>query len=172
MLRPDHAYDVFMSYHWRDHAPVEALALTLRDLGLRVFLDRWYLHPGRAWPQELESVMSACQALTICVGPSGMGPWQQREVNLALDRQVRESTFPVIPVLLPGADPVLGFLSQNTWVDLRGKPDDPVLISILAGAISGKAPGADARESILRTVAAICPYRGLLHFREEDAPFF
>ena len=171
-LRPDHAYDVFVSYHWRDHAPVEALALTLRDLGLRVFLDRWYLHPGRAWPQELEAVMSACQAVAICVGPGGMGPWQQREVNLALDRQVRESTFPVIPVLLPGADPVLGFLSQNTWIDLRGKPDDPVLISILAGAIGGKAPGADARESIQRTVGAICPYRGLLYFREEDAPFF
>jgi hypothetical protein len=82
---PDHAYDVFMSYHWRDHAPVEALALTLRDLGLRVFLDRWCLHPDRAWPRELEAVMSACQAAAICVGPGGMGPWQQREVNLALD---------------------------------------------------------------------------------------
>src|ERR1039457_3874104 len=82
---PDHAYDVFMSYHWRDHAPVEALALPLRDLGLRVFLDRWCAHPDRAWPRELEAVMSACQAAAICVGPGGMGPWQQREVNLALD---------------------------------------------------------------------------------------
>ena len=54
--QPDKAYDVFVSYHWRDHAPVEALAHTLRDLGLRVFLDRWYLHPGHAWPQELEGV--------------------------------------------------------------------------------------------------------------------
>ncbi len=169
--QPDKAYDVFVSYHWRDRATVEALARTLRDLGLRVFLDRWYLHPGCAWPQELEAVMSACQAAAICIGAGEMGPWQQREANMALQRQAREPAFPVIPVLMPGADPVLGFLGQNTWVDLRGRPDDPALIAILAGAISGKAPGPDARESIRLTLGAICPYRGLLYFREEDAPF-
>lgn len=171
-LHPDHAYDVFVSYHWRDHAGVEAIAHALRDVGLRVFLDRWYLHPGRPWSQELEAVLGACQAVAVCIGPREMGPWQQREVNMALERQARESAFPVIPVLLPGADPVLGFLSQNTWVDLRAGPDDPVLISILTGAIAGRAPGPDAREYIQRTVGAICPYRGLLYFREEDAPFF
>jgi hypothetical protein len=52
--REDRAYDVFVSYHWRDHAPVDALARALQDSGLHVFLDRWYLHPGRPWPQELE----------------------------------------------------------------------------------------------------------------------
>jgi WD40 repeat protein len=171
-LHPDYAYDVFLSYHWRDHTPVETLAGALREHGLRVFFDRWYLHPGRPWSQELEAVLSACKAVAVCVGPGEMGPWQQREVNLALQRQVRELTFPVIPILLAGADPVLGFLSQNTWVDLRGTPDDPELISILAGAIEGKAPDPDARERVQQTLGAICPYRGLLYFREEDAPFF
>jgi TIR domain len=109
-------YDVFLSYHWRDHAHVEGIAY--------VFLDRWYLHPGRPWPQELETVMRGCRAVAVCVGPGEMGPWQQREVNMALERQAREIEFPVIPVLLPGADPVLGFLGQNTWIDLRAKPDD------------------------------------------------
>ena len=52
-----------------------------------------------------------------------MGPWQQREVNMALERQAREREFPVIPVLLPGADPIFGILSQNTSIDLRAKPD-------------------------------------------------
>ena len=32
--------------------------------------------------------------------------------------------MPVVPVLLPGADPPLGFLSLNTWVDLRTRLDD------------------------------------------------
>jgi len=59
----------------------------------------------------------------VCVGSGEMGPWQQREVNMALERQAREREFPVIPVLLPGADPILGFVSQNTWIDLRAKPD-------------------------------------------------
>ena len=59
----------------------------------------------------------------MCVGPGEIGPWQQREVNMALERQAREREFPVIPVLLPGADPMLGVLSQNTSIDLRAKPD-------------------------------------------------
>lgn len=38
--------------------------------------------------------------------------------------------FPVIPVLLPGSEAPLGFLRQNTWVDLRQHLDDPVRFAI------------------------------------------
>jgi WD40 repeat protein len=165
-------YDVFLSYHWRDQAPVEALAHWLRAQGIQVFLDRWYLVPGQPWPQMLEHVLSRCGAVAVCLGPSGMGPWQQREKYVALDRQAHDPRFPVIPVLLPGADPVPGFLCQNTWVDLRERPDDPVRLAILAGAIRGEPPGPAIQEKVQATLAAICPYRGLLPFREEDAPFF
>jgi hypothetical protein len=40
-------FDVFLSYHWRDHAQVEALAQPFREQNLTVFLDRWYLMPER-----------------------------------------------------------------------------------------------------------------------------
>ena len=76
-------YDVFLSYHWRDHPHVETIARALREHHLNVFLDRWYLHPGRPWPQELEKVMRSCKAVAVCVGPGEMGPWQQREMNMA-----------------------------------------------------------------------------------------
>src|SRR4030095_3807970 len=165
-------YDVFLSYHSRDRAHVEAIARGLCQHDLRVFLDRWYLHPGRPWTQELQAALAACRAVVVCVGPADMGPWQQREAHMALERQAREPSFPVIPVLLPGADAVLGFLGQNTWVDLRAQTDDPALIEVLAGAIRRNAPSPEASENIRRTIAAICPYRGLLYFREEDAPFF
>ena len=163
-------YDVFLSYHWRDHERVETLARSLRDKDLSVFLDRWYLVPGRPWPQALEQVLRACRAVAVCVGPGEMGPWQQREVNLALERQSADPSFPVIPILLKDADPVLGFLRQNTWVDLRD--EDPAMLEIIALAIRGEPPGSVLQERINATLAAICPYRGLLYFREEDEPFF
>jgi hypothetical protein len=34
------SFDVFFSYHWRDYAPVVAVARTLTERGLHVFLDR------------------------------------------------------------------------------------------------------------------------------------
>jgi hypothetical protein len=144
----------------------------LRDRGLNVFLDRWYLYPGKPWVQKLEDLLRSCGAVAVCIGPGEMGPWQQREMNMALERQAKDRTFLVIPVLFPGADPVLGFLGQNTWVDLRADPSDTTLIAILAGAIRGEPPGPDARERVAQALSTVCPYRGLLFFREEDAPFF
>lgn len=169
-------FDVFLSYHWRDHAPVEALARRLREQDLQVFLDRWYLTPGQSWLKALEATLTDCRAVAVCIGQGEMGPWQQREQYLALERQVsaerRGQSFPVIPVLLPGAEPPLGFLSQHTWVDLRARVDDPVLLTTLIKAVHGEPPGPDARATVHETRATICPYRGLLYFREEDAPFF
>ena len=169
-------YDVFLSYHWRDHAHVEALAHRLREQKLSVFLDRWYLTPGQSWPKALETTLASCRAVAVCIGQGEMGPWQQREQYLALERQVaaerQGQTFPVIPILLPGAEPPLGFLSQQTWVDFRARADDPVLLNTLVNAVHGKPPGPDALEVVRNTLATLCPYRGLLYFREEDAPFF
>jgi WD40 repeat protein len=166
-------YDVFLSYHWRDHDAAERLARTLDTRELRVFLDRWYLTPGLPWPQALEQALERCRAVVICVGPEGMGPWQMREHFLALDRQVREErrgvTFPVIPVLLPGADPPLGLLKLNTWVTLRAGVDDVNALEAIARAARGLPAGKD---EVVRARPAICPYRGLQAFREEDAPFF
>jgi hypothetical protein len=163
--------DLFISYNWQDQAAVEALARALEQRRLRVFLDRWSLIPGRPWQPALEGKIKSCRAVAVVLGEYGMGPWQQREANLALQRQTHEVTFPVIPVLLPRADPPLGFLSQNTWVDLRTGPDDTPLDN-LAAAVQGEPPdeGLKARAEAVR--ASICPYRGLNAFREEDAAFF
>lgn len=112
-MPPD--FDVFLSYHWRDHAQVETLARRLREQNLMVFLDRWYLTPGQSWLKELEATLARCCAVAVCIGQGDMGPWQQREQYLALERQVaaerRGQSFSVIPVLLPGSEPPLGFLS-------------------------------------------------------------
>ncbi len=165
-------YDVFFSYNARDREAVESVARALRDRDLRVFLDRWYLVPGRPWPQALEESVSSCRAVAVFLGPNGMGRWQQREKDLALDRQARDPLFPVIPVLLARAEPALGFLSLNTWVDLSSGQESPLALEILAAAVRGEAPGPGFQERIQATLAAVCPYRGLRPFREEDASFF
>jgi WD40 repeat protein len=166
------SFDVFMSYSRADQDAVEQIGRALRARGLTVFVDRWYLIAGQSWPESLERHLRDCRAVAVCIGASGIGAWQQREHYKALDRQVHEPGFPVVPVLLPGADdPALGFLGLNTWVDLRQGLEDGTMIDILARAVRGMPPG-DEEASIPDPRGAICPYRGLLPFREEDAPFF
>lgn len=169
---PGDGFDVFLSYNWRDWEAVRAVADYLRRLGLRPFLDRWYPTPGQPWIPGLERALAACHAVAVFVGPHGFGPWQQREAYAALDRQSHTAGFPLIPVLLPGADPALGFLGQSTWVDLRSGVKDDFELRLLEAGIRGEPPGPELEERLQSTRAAVCPYRGLLYFREEDAPFF
>lgn len=166
------SFDVFFSYHWRDHVPVEAVARALIERGLRVFLDRWYLTPGQPWPQALERTLASCHAVAVFLGADGLGPWQQRERDLALDRQGREPGFPVIPVLLTRTDPALGFLKLNTWVDLSANVADQAALEILCAAVHRQSPGPAGLQQIAAVRAEICPYRGLRPFREEDAEYF
>jgi tetratricopeptide (TPR) repeat protein len=165
------AMDIFLSYNSADHNVVENIARKLRDESLEPFLDRWHLAPGMRWRPKLEKTLSSCKAIAIFVGPGEMGSWQQREVDVALDLQSKRPDLPVIPVLLPGCEPPLGFLRQLTWVDLRTQTLDRG-IAILIKAAHGEAPGPDLQRHLDSVRASICPYRGLLHFREEDAPFF
>ena len=118
----------------------------------------------------MEKHLAECQAIVVCIGKKGMGRWQLREVDVALDRQSSDENFRVIPVLLPGSEPPLGFLSQNTWVDYQTQSD--LALEILYNAILNKPPKPNFQIEINKTKNQICPYRGLRYFREEDAAFF
>ena len=83
--------------------------------------------------------------------------------------------FRVFLVLLPGMpdpfDPTAidPFLSMRTWVDLRGGVDD------LAGVIvwCGRCRACRSREPCRSSAGQeVCPYRGLLPFREADSAWF
>src|SRR3954471_669347 len=161
------ATDVFLSYSRADTAAALRLRDHLNAARLDTFLDRDRLAAGQEWQPALEHGIAGSAAVAVLVGPAGLGTWQQREVQLALDRAAESDrqgrTFPVIPVILPGVgDPPGGFLKLRTWVDLRGDEGDPGQLDLLLKGIRGQpAAGAPLRE-------AICPYRGLLAFREED----
>lgn len=165
-------FDVFFSYHTRDHATVEKVARSVAARGLRVFLDRWYLIPGQPWPAALERTLASCRAVAVFLGAEGLGSWQQREIDLALDRQAREVGFPVIPVLLTWTNPPLGFLKLNTWVDLSENPAGSAGLDALVAAVRGQPSGPQAQQYSAAAKAEVCPYRGLQMFREEDAAFF
>ena len=159
------SYDLFLSYNSADHRIVEEVAHKLVDAGLKeLFLDRWNLLIGTRWRPMLEKALGSSKAVAVFVGPGEMGSWQQREVDIALDLQSKSANFPVIPVLLPGCEPPLGFLGQLTWVDLRSQTLD-VGIAILAKAARREEPGPDLQSHLDSVRACICPYRGLLYFR-------
>jgi hypothetical protein len=164
------SFDVFVSYarvDWRHAADIDSF---LRAQGLTSFFDRRNLSPGLPWVRGLEKALNATKAAIILVGPHGLGNTQQYERDLAIIRQTRDPSFPIVPVILPGAevDRSFNFLQTLTWIDfarVAKVSDAPAEQDRLVEAIRGEqASNADR--------AAVCPYRGLDAFREEDSAFF
>ena len=169
-------FRIFLSYNRRDIADVERLARALTERGVTPFKDDWYLSPGEHWPSSLDRHLAHCRAVAVVIGASGLGPWQQREVYAAIDREVRERAegrecFRVIPVLLSEgalAHAGVGFLSQNVWVEAW----DPRAADLILGAVEGTPPAELYDEAHPDPRTLFCPYRGLRVFREEDQAFY
>jgi hypothetical protein len=167
------APDIFLSYNRADGQAVVDVRKLLAARSITTFLDHDNLVAGLPWPQALEQGLRQVRGVAIFIGRELSG-WQKREMWFSLDRQVREEkagrAFPVIPVLLPDADVTPSFLFANTWIDLRVGLDSVVaaeaLDSFASAVNSAQLPQGP------RHPAAICPYRGLQVFREEDAAFF
>jgi tetratricopeptide (TPR) repeat protein len=171
MVVANETYDVFVSYSradWRHAADIDKV---LRAKGLKSFFDRRSLAPGLPWVLALEQAISTAKAAIVLIGPHGFGNTQQYERALAIYRQSRNPTFPVVPVILPetSTDRPFDFLQVLTWIDfshVAKVSDAPVELEHLLTAIRGETtPGEAARD-------AICPYRGLDAFREEDSALF
>jgi len=163
--------DVFLSYSRADTAAVVAIRDILEARGISTFFDREQLLAGMPWPQALETGLRGARSVAVFIGPEGLGLWQKREMAFALDRQVAEERnqrgFPVVPVLLPGADVTPGFLFLNTWIDLRADPADPDGLEALCRVVRG-----EAGEERPDGSGNLCPYQGLRPFQEESAAFF
>ena len=140
------AISLFLSYNSVDHSSV----VPCRNCSTRVASRRsWTVtgSPGLPWPVALEEGLEHVRGAAVFIGRD-LGGWQKREMWFALDRQVREEKegrpFPVIPVLLPGADLTPGFLFLNTWIDLHSGLDANGAVESLDAferAITATGPG-------------------------------
>lgn len=169
-------FDAFLSHNSLDKPAVEAIACRLEDeAGLKVWLDKWNLSPGDPWQEKLEEALDQAATCVVFIGPSGIGPWHNQEMRVALDQRVRRDGFRVVPVLLPGAVmPDRGqlpkFLSTLSWADFRqGSGIDEDAFHSLVCGIRGLSPG---RRGISFSTAIENPYRGLEVFDEQHTRLF
>ena len=137
-------FDVFLSHAHVDADVVEQLGARLEDEGgLRVWLDKWVLVPGEQWEQGLAKALVEAGSCAVCIGSKTPAGWFSQEIQRALNRQAKESSFRVIPVILPGGDSSLvdNFLELRTWVQFKGGLDDRDAFPRLVAGIKGLSPG-------------------------------
>ena len=170
-------YDVFLSHNSADKEVVENIAQRLRqETKLQPFLDKWHLIPGEPWQEGLEEALDQSRTCVVFLGPSGLGPWENEEMRDALDQRVRNQSFRVIPVWLPGADPkdettLPRFLRRLTWVDFRQGLEDKEAFHRLICGIKGIPPEPVEPQSTPKPVFPIwnVPYRQNPYFTGRKA---
>jgi len=135
-------FDVFLAYNSFDEKPVEAVAEALRRRGLNPWFAKWTLPPGRQFQREIQRVFFDVQSVVVFIGPNGVGPWEDLEIQTAIQMFVKRRV-PVIPALLPGVPsrtelPL--FLGEFIMVSFEKGLDDIAALDRLEWGITGVAP--------------------------------
>lgn len=138
------SHEVFLSHNSHDKPFVEALAQALERQGLRCVLDKWDLHPAANWLRSLEDALKQCKFFVLFIGPTGLGPYHQAELDVALQRQIQERRKLIIPVLLPVTTPkvlegISVFLTSIQALEFRSQ-DDECALHLLIGLLNEADP--------------------------------
>lgn len=169
-------YDVFLSHSGIDTREVATLAAALRARGLSPWLDVEQLVPGAPFQSAIMTALSRSRCFAVFVGAEPVGTWVREELDAAIARATGDRSFRVFLVLLPTAPPQFDptglhqFLSQRTWVDLRGLDDPERAAELVARAVRGE-PLASVHH-VAEGTGPVCPYVGLRPFDVEDAKWF
>ncbi|HVE87855.1 MAG TPA: TIR domain-containing protein, partial [Myxococcales bacterium] len=169
----------FLSHSSADEQSVTSIARQLEKQGIPTWLSAWKLSPGDVWQDKLSQALRESSGCIVFLGPGGAAPWHTEEVRFALDRAVKDASYRLVPVLLPGArrerlSDLPGFLISRQWVEFRASLDEPDTLYRLACGCRGVAPVDDpALHPDVGLTTADNPYRGLRLFDvEHDKLFF
>ncbi len=159
---------LFLSHSVEDAAAAGEVAGRLRQTGLEVWLDE-KAGDDKRWSQAVDGALQEADAFAVYVGRSGIDRWVGRDVRAALERNMRDPGFRILPLLGPGATPesLPFFLSQYQAVKLGEGASEPAEIQRLVGAVLDSAP-----EEVSLIPAGQAPFLGLLAFDVEHSHLF
>jgi len=133
-------FDVFLCHNSEDKPAVRDISKKLAEKNTKPWLDEEQIRPGTSWQTALERQIESIKSAAVFVGESGLGPWQNQEIQALLSQFVKRQC-PVIPTVLPSAKatPHLPWTLENlNWVDFRVTDLDP--LDRLVWGITGEKP--------------------------------
>jgi len=95
---------VFLSYADDDKSAARDIYRALTEAGVDVWFDEASIVPGTRWDITITNELEKAKAALLLVGSKPPGQWQLQEIKSVLAKALRDTSFKVIPVLLPGAD--------------------------------------------------------------------
>jgi TIR domain/Domain of unknown function (DUF4062)/Bacterial regulatory protein, Fis family len=123
---------VFLSYANSDREVVRKVAAALSERGIRVWFDESNIKIGSNWLREIERGLDSADFVLFFISPSSVQKgWAQREIQVALHRQVSgERGAVILPILLEHAE-VPPLLRNIQWVDMTDGDVDKAVRTIV-----------------------------------------
>src|ERR1700724_128124 len=155
----------FLSFGGENRPAARALSSGLRASGVELFFDEEITY-GAEWLERLERELSDADGFLALIGSGPVHGWSRAEVDIAIKPQVRNSSFRIIPSLLPGAgtSDLPAFLArfhayESPIEPTKASQEDFATISLLLGL----------RQLLDKTSS---PFPGLESFEESLTPYF
>jgi hypothetical protein len=92
-------FDVFLCHNSEDKPAVREIAQKLAEKHIKPWLDEEQIRPGTSWQTALGQQIKSTKSAAVFVGKSGVGPWQDEEIQALLSQFVKRKC-PVIPTVL------------------------------------------------------------------------
>lgn len=131
---------IFLSHSSKDKDFVRSLAEDLTSAGVQVWLDEAELHVGDSLVDKIGRAVNEMDYLGVVLSQSSISSeWVRREVEIALNHEIRGKQVKVLPILKEPCD-IPPFLIGKVYADFS-KPElyQPALSKLLHGlGVGGK----------------------------------
>lgn len=110
---------VFVSYAQADKKVAREVVASIRDAGLRMWIDTWELAPGDSIVEPLQKAIATSDIILILLSKNAVASdWVRYELTAALYRELQDRAVTVIPALIEDCviPPVL---ADRQFLDLR-----------------------------------------------------
>lgn len=110
---------VFLSYSYKDNAIAQMIAKRLQDNGIDIWSDLLQLATEESVKNPINKAISASDYLIVLLSKNSIdSKWTNFELNLALNRELKNRDVTILPVLI-GDCRIPADLSEHQFVDLR-----------------------------------------------------
>lgn len=123
---------VFLSYAATDKEIVRKVADGLKASGIQVWFVESSLKPGSQWVLEIERGLDAADFIIFFISSSSVSSgWAQKELQVAMHRQISSSGGPrILPVLLEQAE-VPPLLRDIQWLDMTDGDAEKAVVRLV-----------------------------------------
>jgi hypothetical protein len=108
---------VFLSHNSKDKAFARKLATRLTESGIEVWIDEAELKVGDSLIQKIGSAIEQADFLAVVLSHNSVNsPWVQKELDLAMQKELAERRVTVLPILKEPCE-IPAFLRDKLYAD-------------------------------------------------------